>query len=133
VLLASRNAEEARVVVDAIRGAFGSPDAHRQIDQDAAALAADLWHTISPREQVALRDAVVAAGRAFAIQPLRDAISARAALVALHATKAWTSAIQAIQLDDPSLAGISPSTLGDATRTSAALRALIGVALRQSG
>jgi hypothetical protein len=131
-LLASRDAGEGRVLVDAIRGAFGPPDAHRQIDPDAAALAADLWHTIPPREQVALRDAVVGAGRAFAFQPLRDAVLSRVSLVALRATKKWTTAIEALRQDDPTLADVSPSQLAEATHTSSALRALIVAALRQS-
>ena len=84
VLVSSQDLERLETAIQSLHAAFGPPDAIGTVGREAAALAAELWHTIPARLQARMRDLLSGLTTPFDIDhaiACVDAMSARAGLV----------------------------------------------------
>lgn len=129
VLISTRDEVEGRRVVDALRAAFGPAGDETNVPQEAASLAADLWHTVPQRDQARLKALVAGTSDArFSYERLRDEAFAAGARAGLLVAGSVAAALRGLALDDPTLRGLALDEERDwkrACERSAALRALV--------
>lgn len=84
VLVSSQDLERLEIAIHSLHAAFGPPDSIGTVGREAAALAAELWHTIPARLQSRMRDLLSGISSSFDLDQAIacvDAMSARAGLL----------------------------------------------------
>lgn len=84
VLVSSQDLERLEIAIQSVHAAFGPPDSIGAVGRDAAALAAELWHTIPSRLQARMRDLLASLSAGFDLDraiACVDSMSARAGLL----------------------------------------------------
>jgi tetratricopeptide (TPR) repeat protein len=84
VLVSSQDLERLEIAIQSLHAAFGPPDSIGTVGREAAALAAELWHTIPSRLQARMRDLLSGITGTFDLDhaiACVDSMSARAGLV----------------------------------------------------
>ncbi|GAB4203449.1 MAG: hypothetical protein OHK0013_17550 [Sandaracinaceae bacterium] len=138
VLVASLAPAEGRNLFAAIRAAFGPAEPaiadgrSAARNRDTAVLAADLWSTLPPLAQKAVRELLVAAGDTFDHETVSAAVEAGAVRVGLVACGDPRTAVLRVFARDPALVGREPrdlEALADALERSPLLQDLVRFAL----
>jgi hypothetical protein len=127
VLIATLDEPKGRTLVAAVRAAFGPADG-APVSREAAALAAELWHTIPARRQRDIRELVLQAEGTFDYDALRVSIHGGAARAGLLASGDVAASIRALCLVEPELATLrieDQRSFVEAVGRSSALAALL--------
>ena len=125
VLVAAQEEARARVLVEALHAAFGSPDQTGPVGREAAALAAELWHTVPARHQARMRDAMVRLAVPFTWPVVKAIVEGLAARVGLVAAGRVQDALRGLAMDDDAVAA---HDLGSEDRFREAAKASPGLA-----
>jgi hypothetical protein len=138
VLVASLSPSEGRNLFAAVRAAFGPAEPaiadgrSAARNRETAVLAADLWSTLPPLAQKAVREQLAAAGDSFDYDAVSHAVGAGAARLGLVACGDPRTAVLRVYALDPALAGREPESrdaLSHALERSALLRDVVAFAL----